>query len=236
MVSEAVREAVEEVVRWRERAAAAEAKRDADELEVARLEASAGADILDDDDPDAGDRLAARIGALRASVELQGRVAAEAAARAVAASARALRAQGDDTAPALDAAVAELDTFNAKTERLAAALAKHTGGKVRVVLPDEEVLEAIRDGGRIGETFEYDLSPAQQLEALIEDQRVRVDAAYGLAAVVAGAKSAAELRDSFVGAGRTVRWDHLPSLVQDGTIPVDGLEWVAPAAPVAPVE
>lgn len=222
----AVEEAVAEVLRWRERAAQAEAKRDAHVAEVAQLEESAGSDILDDDDPDAGDRLAARIGALRASVELQGRAAAEASARAVAASARALRAQADEVAPALTAAREALSAFDAKTERLCAAVAKHTGGKVHLAMPYEEAMDAYRAGSAA--SFEYETPPGELLQLAVEDEQMRAAMACGLAAVVEGSKSMAEVRaevvgSTFAGDGRRVRWDHVPSLVRDGTIPVDGL-------------
>jgi len=226
-VDETVASALSEAARFRARAATAEAKRDADDLEATRLEESAGAELLDDDDPDAGDRMAARLATLRASVAMQARVAAEALARAAAGEAAALRAEADLIEPALVEATAKLEAFDAKTDRLSAALAKHVGGKVRILMPDEEAAKVFRTGS--SSRVEYATPPRWALERARADLAARRDLARGLADVVAGERSLAEVRQDVTGGrdavfGGGVQSEHLPALVRERVVAVPGLE------------
>lgn len=226
-VDETVAAALAEAARFRARAVTAEAKRDADALEAIRVEESAGAELLDDDDPDAGDRLAARLATLRASVEMQTRVAAEALARASAADAAALRAEADLLEPALVEAAAALEAFDAKTDRLSATLAKHVGGTVRILMPDEEAAEAFRAGS--SSRIEYATPPRWALQRAVAELANRRDLARGLADVVTGARSLAEVRQEVTGGhdavfGGGVQSEHLPALVRDRVVVVPGLE------------
>jgi len=235
-VVDAVGAAVALAAGFRARACTAEAKRDVDALEATRLEESAGAELLDDDDPDAGDRLAARLATLRASVDMQARVAAEATARALAAEADALRAEADLLEPALVESNAALEAFDAKTDRLSAALAKHVGGTVRILMPDEEAAEAFATG--TSSRFEYATPPRWALARAVAELESRRDLARGLADVVAGARSLAEVRQEVSGGhdavfGGGVQSEHLPALVRDRVVVVPGLElWLT--LPVKP--
>lgn len=226
-VVDAVGAAVALAAGFRARACTAEAKRDVDALEATRLEESAGAELLDDDDPDAGDRLAARLATLRASVDMQARVASEALARACAADAAALRAEADLLEPAIVEAAAALEVFDAKTDRLSAALAKHVGGKVRILMPDEEAAEAFRAG--TSSRIEYATPPRWALARAVAELETRRDLARGLADVMAGARSLSDVRqevtaghDAVFGGG--VQSEHLPALVRDRVVVVPGLE------------
>lgn len=222
--------AVDALETLRARAAAEEAKRDAARLGIEQIEVSAGADLLDSDDPDAGERLALRLGTLRAAVELHGRAAAEAHARATAAAASALRVEAALLEPDLEVARAELSKFDAKTDSLVRALEKHTACRVKVVDPNALASDAIRDGH--AQVVEYVTPHRWPLLEAVEALEVRQGVARALAEVVEGSRSVQDAHAQFMPTVHdpfrpTAGWASMPALVRDGVVVVDGL-WVAP--------
>ncbi|HMM96704.1 hypothetical protein [Phycicoccus sp.] len=220
---------VSELEAMRERAVRAEATRDAHRLEAGQLEATAGADLLDTDDPDAGERLAARLSQLRASVELQDRAATEARSRARRVEVAALRAEADLVGPQIAEAEKALADFDAKTDRFVKQLQQHTKCEVNLVSPDVAARERF-DTGQV-QRVEFETPPRWSLVDAVAGSKARRDLALGLADVVAGDRSIQELKAevSPVDALRAIEWDDLPSVVRDGVVLIEGL-WLAPPA------
>lgn len=222
-------EAIVELAAMRDRAAQAEAIRDAHALEARDVEASAGASLLDSDDPEEAQRVAMRLGQLRASVELQDKVAAEARSRAAAIEARVLRAQAAQMEPAVGEARVALEQFDAKTDRLVRQLSDHTKFVVRVIDPEIDAHERMLNG----ETgpLSYATPPRWALAADAATAVRRHRLAVAIADAADGARSWAEVRDEFgpgpLSSKKAASWSDLPDAVRDGMIALEEL-WLRP--------
>ncbi|MFC7488789.1 hypothetical protein ACOCJ7_07130 [Knoellia sp. CPCC 206453] len=231
--------AVQELEALRERAKRAEGIRDAASLEATQLERSAGADLLDSDDPEAGERMAGRLAQLRASVELQDRVATEAHERARQAEARALRAEGAEGVQPVEEAQRDLERFDAKTERLRAQLEAHTKHQVRLISPGEVARE---EAGFGGGSYTFENPPRWAMDEALKSLALRPELAHALADVVAGTRDIRDVHQEYFSPylGVDIRippgyvkagWSDLPRLVRDGTITIDGLKLRPPSPP-----